>query len=150
MASRGVKPAPRGKPSGLPWHSIFTDVAYQAGLKEPIICCLPNRVDYILETIGAGVVFFDYDSDGWLDIFLLSGTRLGEAPEQATNRLFRNNRDGTFTDVTKQAKLQGPQRWGTGCTWIDYDRDGNLDLFVSNYLVFDTKSIFGSRKTRSG
>src|SRR5581483_7943893 len=53
-----------------------------------------------------------------------------------------NNGDGTFTDVTKPAGLiQAVDRWGTGCTWIDYDRDGKLDLFVSNYLVFDRAKI---------
>ena len=191
MASRGVKPAFRNKPSGLPWHSSFTDVAFQAGLREPIIYGRPDRVDYILETMGAGIAFIDYDNDGWLDIFLLSGTRFGEELSQSTNRLYRNNRngtftdvtesaglkrsgwafgvtvgdynndghddlfitywgrnalyrnngDGTFTDVTEPAGLLRTQRWGTGCTWIDSDRDGHLDLFISNYLVFDPKVV---------
>jgi hypothetical protein len=191
MASRGVKPAPRSKPSGRPWHAKFTDVAAQAGLRDPVIYGLPDRVDYIVETMGAGIAFFDYDNDGWLDILVLSGTRFDGAPPGATNRLYKNNRDGTFrditekagltrtgwafgvtigdynndghedifltywgqnvlyrnngdgtfTDVTKEAGLLRPARWGTGCTWVDYDRDGHLDLFVSNYLEFDPRQI---------
>jgi len=192
MATRGVKPQPRGKPSGLPYHAHFTDVAAQAGLHAPVIYGPPDRMDYILESMGCGVAFLDYDNDGWLDIFLLSGTRREGPVEGATNRLYKNNRDGTFTDVTAKAGLthQGwacgvtvgdynndgfddifitgwPQnilyrnngdgtftdvtekaglihsgnRWGTGCTWVDYDRDGRLDLFVSNYLVFDFEKI---------
>jgi len=191
MASRGVKPAPRSKPSGLPFHARFSDVAQQAGLRAPIIYGYPDRVDYILETMGAGIAFLDYDNDGWLDIFVLSGTHMDGNPLGATNRLYHNNRDGTFTDVTEKAGLartgwafgitvadynndgfedlfitywgqnvlyrnngngtftdvtktagliQAP-RWGSGCTWIDYDRDGNLDLFISNYLVFDPARI---------
>ncbi len=192
MASRGVKPQPRGKLSGLPFHAHFTDVAAHAGLRAPVIYGPPDRMDYILESMGCGVAFLDYDNDGWLDIFLLSGTRREGPVEGATNRLYKNNRDGTFTDVTEKAGLtrQGwacgvtigdynndgfddifisgwPQntlyrnngdgtftdvtekagllhagnRWGTGCTWVDYDRDGRLDLFVSNYLVFDFDKI---------
>jgi enediyne biosynthesis protein E4 len=192
MASRGVKPQPRGKPSGLPFHAHFTDVAAQAGLRSPVIYGPPDRMDYILESMGCGVAFLDYDNDGWLDIFLLSGTRREGPVEGASNRLYKNNRDGTFTDVTAKAGLtrQGwafgvtvgdynndgfddifisgwPQnilyrnngdgtftdvtekagllhpdkRWGTGCTWVDYDRDGRLDLFMSNYLVFDFDKI---------
>ncbi len=191
MASRGVKPTPRGKPSGIPWNSRFTDVAREAGLTAPVVYGSPDRVDYIIETMGAGIAFFDYDNDGWLDILVLSGTVMDKEPRGATNRLCRNNRDGTFTDVTAksglartgwaygvtigdynndgyedvfitywgrnvlyrnngdgtftdvtaEAGLAKPARWGSGCTWIDYDRDGNLDLFVSNYLDFDPKRV---------
>ena len=192
MASRGVKPSPRAKPSGLPFHARFTDVAQQAGLREPVIFGGVDTNAYIIEAMGACIAFFDYDNDGWLDALVLSGSRLEDAPPGTTNRLYRNNRDGTFTDVTvkaglvregwaygvttgdynndcfedvfitywgrnvlyrnngdgtftevtKEAGLLGPSdRWGTGCTWIDYDRDGRLDLFVSNYLVFDPKLI---------
>jgi hypothetical protein len=192
MASRGVKPTMRGKPSGVPFHARFTDVAAQAGLRTPLIYGWPDRTDYIVETMGAGVAFLDYDNDGWLDIFVLCGSRLDGAPPGATNRLYRNNRDGTFTDVTEKAGLvrsgfacgvtvadydndgfedifitywgdnvlyhnngdgtftdvtrqaglsQPRRRWGTGCTFLDYDRDGHLDLFVSNYLKFDTQTV---------
>src|ERR1043166_6269388 len=137
VASRNVAPTPRGKPSGLPFHAHFTDIADAAGLRSPVICGNPDRKSYILETVGCGAAFLDYDNDGWLDIFLLSGTRLGGSPE-ATNRLYHNNRDGNVTDVSKDAGLvQAGTRWGSGCPFIDYDRDGHLDLFVANYLQFD-------------
>lgn len=188
-ASRQVKALPRGKPSGIPFHAWFTDVALQAGLTQPIIYGEPDRKSVILETVGCGAAFLDYDNDGWLDIFLLSGTRLDGSVPNATNRLYKNNRDGTFQDVTVQAGLvrtgwassvtvgdynndgyedifityfgqnvlyrnngdgtfsdvtlaaglvhQGRSWWGAGCTFLDYDRDGRLDLFVSNYVDLD-------------
>jgi len=188
VASRGVQPTPRGKPSGLPFHARFTDVAKAAGLTAPVIYGGVDRKTYILEAIGCGVAFYDYDHDGWLDILILSGTRLEGDPPEATNRLYKNNRDGTFTDVTEKAGLvrrgwasaccigdfdndgfddlfitywgqnvlyrnngdgtftdvtktaglleTGPRRWGAGCTFLDYNRDGYLDLFVSNYIDF--------------
>ncbi|GAC1664365.1 MAG: CRTAC1 family protein [Candidatus Acidiferrum sp.] len=181
---------PRGKPSGLPFDARFTDVAAQAGLTGVSVYGGVDRKDYIIEVTGCGCAFVDYDNDGWMDIFVLSGTRLANAPEGASNRLYKNNRNGTFTDVTKQAGLTrygwacgvcvgdynndgfedlfvtywgqnvlyrnngngtftdvtqqaglagSGNRWGSGCTFVDYDRDGNLDLFVSNYLVFDVE-----------
>jgi enediyne biosynthesis protein E4 len=192
IATRNVHPTPRGKPSGLPFHAKFTDVAEEAGLRAPVIYGGLTRKEYILETVGCGVAFLDYDNDGWLDIFLLSGSRLEEVPEGAYNRLYKNNRDGTFTDVTEKSGLKRTgwasgvcvgdynndgfddlfvtywgqnvlyhnngdgtftdvtekaglihpgTRWGAGCTFVDYDRDGKLDLFVSHYLEFDFKSI---------
>jgi enediyne biosynthesis protein E4 len=193
MASRNVTPAPRGKPSGLPFDAKFVNVAAQAGLLEPIIFGDEGRADYILESIGCGVAFLDYDNDGWLDILMLTGRRrTGPTPSSATIRLYKNKRDGTFTDVTEHSGL-GRSVWafgvtvgdydndgfddlfitcwgqnilfhnngdgtfsdvtakagllrpgvhfGTGCTWIDYDRDGKLDLFVGHYVVFDTEKI---------
>jgi hypothetical protein len=192
MASRGVKPAARPKPSGQPWNARFTDVAAQAGLREPVIFGGVESNLYIIEPMGSGLAFFDYDNDGWIDVFLLAGSRWQRPEEGSPNRLYRNNRDGTFTEVTEKAGLarrgwgygvtagdynndghedifitywgqnalyrnngdgtftdatkqagllQPSDRWGTGCTWIDYDRDGRLDLFVSNYLIFDPKLI---------
>ena len=192
MASRGVAPTPRGKPSGLPWHSRLTDVAREAGLRAPVIYGGVETNAYIIEAMGCGIAFLDYDNDGWLDIFVPSGTRLEGAPPGTTNRLYRNNRDGTFTDVTEKAGLtrngwaygvtvgdynndgfedifvtywgqnvlyrnngdgtftdvtkeagllQPKPRWGAGCSFVDYDRDGNLDLFISNYLIFDFKTV---------
>ena len=80
VASRGVKPTPRSKQSGLPFDAKFTDVASTAGLHEPVIYGATDRKTYILETMGCGAVFFDYDNDGWIDILLLCGTRLQDAP----------------------------------------------------------------------
>ncbi len=83
--------------------------------------------------MGCGAAFLDYDNNGWLDIVLLTGRRFHSTPDGAVIRLYRNNRDGTFTDVTRAAGLLHPgTRYGTGCTWIDYDRDGKLDLFVTH------------------
>src|SRR5450759_3749491 len=142
MASRGVTAKARGKASGLPFHASLSDAAAAAGLTAPVIYGGVDRNAYIVEAIGCGVAFLDYDNDGWLDILVLTGTRWEGAPAGTNNRLYKNNRNGTFTDVTKQAGLlHEGNRWGTGCTFVDFDRDGNLDLFVSNYLKFDPKII---------
>src|SRR4051812_22839288 len=132
MASRGVKPAPRGKPSTLPFHARFTDVAKQAGLNEIVVCGHPDRCDYIIETMSCGAAFLDYDNDGWLDIFVLTGSRFGDPPDSASNRLYKNNRDGTFRDVTKEAGLL---RTGYmyGVTVGDYNNDGFEDLFITGW-----------------
>jgi hypothetical protein len=130
MASRGVKPAPRGKQSGLPFRARFTDVARQAGLKEIVVAGHADRCDYITETMSCGAAFFDYDNDGWIDILVLSGSRFGDPPPGASNRLYKNNRDGTFTDVTKQAGLFRTG-YAYGVTVGDYNNDGFEDLFIT-------------------
>src|ERR1041384_4397192 len=81
----------------------FVDVARDAGLVHPVIYGGVETKKYILETNGCGIAFFDYDGDGWLDIFVPGGSRSGGAPPGTTNRLYHNNRDGTFTDITKKA-----------------------------------------------
>jgi enediyne biosynthesis protein E4 len=171
----------------------FTDIAAQAGLIYPSVYGGIETKKYIIETNGCGVAFYDYDNDGWMDLLVLSGTRLNEAAgkDAPTNRLYRNNRNGSFTDVTSKAGLtrtgwvaglsigdydndgyddlfitywganvlyrnngngtfsdltKGAKldfagvRWGSGSTFLDYDRDGDLDLFVANYLSFDLQS----------
>jgi hypothetical protein len=105
MVSRGVKATPRGKFSGLPFHSRFADIAPQAGLKHPVVSGHSRRADYVIEAMSCGAAFFDYDNDGWLDILILTGSRFGDPPRDASNRLYKNNRDGTFTDVTQSAGL---------------------------------------------
>ena len=100
----------------------------------------PNK--YLIETMGGGVAIFDYDNDGWPDIFFVNGARLNNpqsdsepldksAPEY-WNRLFRNNHDGTFQDVTEKAGVQG-RGYGMGVAVGDYDNDGFPDLIVTNY-----------------
>src|SRR2546422_52633 len=105
VSSRGVKPLPRGKPSGRPFLARFTDIAHQAGLGDAVVYGGIEKKTYIVEVVGCGVAFLDYDNDGWLDLLVLSGTRLDGAPSGTTNRLYKNNRNGTFTDVTERAGL---------------------------------------------
>ncbi len=191
--SQSANPATAQKTSPLPSNGLdvkFVNVARDSGLNVKTLFGGEHKNKYLLETTGCGVAFYDYDNDGWLDIFLVSGSRLegfpaGQAP---TSHLFKNNRDGTFTDVTAQAGLlhsgwgQGVcvgdydndgyedlfvtyfgknvlyhnngngtftdvtekagvggngKRWNTGCAFLDYDRDGHLDLFVANYIDLD-------------
>jgi enediyne biosynthesis protein E4 len=179
----------------------FIDVAEKSGLTMQEIFGGIETKKYIIETTGTGVAIFDYDNDGWPDIFIVNGTRLegfpsGHAPG---NHLYRNNHDGTFTDVTVKAGLtatgwgqgvcvgdydndgwedlyityygknllyhnQGGvftevaqkagvagsgKAWGSGCAFVDYDRDGKLDLVVANYVDFDlsTAPAPGQRAT---
>jgi hypothetical protein len=132
MASRGVASQPRGKASGLPFHARFTDIALQAGLREPVVFGPDGRTDYILESMGCGVAFLDYDNDGWLDVLVLSGTRREGPVAGATNRLYKNNRNGTFTDVTREAGLTR-QDWAFGVTIGDYNNDGFDDIFITQW-----------------
>src|SRR5438309_848097 len=187
IATREVKAQPKPVPSGRPFYAHFIDVAKEAGLHAPVIYGGVESKKYIMEANGCGCAFIDYDNDGWIDIFLLSGTRLEGEPPEATNRLYKNNRDGTCTDVTEKAGLKSAgwangvciadynndgfedifctyfgqnrlyrnngdgtfadvtksaglwneqPRWGAGCSFLDYNRDGHLDLFVSNYVRF--------------
>jgi hypothetical protein len=134
MASRGVKPAPRPKFSGRPWPVTFTDVASRAGLTSPTVYGEEYIKRYIVEANGPGIAFYDYDHDGWLDVFVPSGTRLEGFPpgHEPTNRLYHNNRDGTFTDVTQKAGLTRTG-WCYGVCVGDYDNDGHDDLFLTYY-----------------
>jgi hypothetical protein len=92
----------------------------------------PGDKQFLLEEMGGGAAFFDYDNDGWLDIFLVNGTGLdaGTRESKPTSYLFHNNRDGTFTDVTRKAGLNH-SGWGQACCVGDYDNDGFDDLFVT-------------------
>jgi enediyne biosynthesis protein E4 len=187
-------PSTRDEPTTLAQSDdlgvTFVNIARESGLNAKTIFGGEHKNKYLLETTGCGVAFYDYDNDGWLDIFLVNGTRLESFPagSEPTSHLFRNNRDGTFTDVTAKAGVahsgwgQGvcvgdydndgwddlfvsyfgknvlyhnngdgtftdvsqkagvsgkAPRWNTGCAFVDYDRDGRLDLFVANYIDLD-------------
>ena len=119
----------------------LVDVADRAGLREPSVYGGVDRKRFIIETNGAGVALLDYDNDGWPDALVLSGTRLQEGaradqtfpPGKAPmSRLYRNNHDGTFSDVTARAGLNATG-WASGVCAGDYDNDGWLDLFVTYY-----------------
>ncbi len=171
----------------------FVDTAAQSGLTDVFHCGSDEMKKYILETLGGGVALLDYDNDGDLDAFFVSGSRLEGFPpgREPTNQLYRNNGkgsfervtkeaglgqagwgqgvcagdydnngfddlfvtyygqnhlyrntgEGAFRDVTESAGLRQETRWSTGCSFLDYDRDGKLDLFVANYIVFDREKI---------
>jgi hypothetical protein len=127
----GNSSAPKDSP---PLGVSFVDVAGQAGLNAKTIFGGLKKNKYLLETTGCGVAFYDYDNDGWLDIFLVNGWRLEGFPkgEEPVCHLFKNNRDGTFTDVTAKAGL-ARSGWGQGVCIGDYDNDGYEDLFISYY-----------------
>jgi hypothetical protein len=108
-------------------------VAQAAGLNVPNVWGGVDHKRVIIETKGSGIAFFDYDNDGWLDIYLTNGSRLDAhwAPgKEPTTHLFKNNRDGTFTDVTEKSGL-GRSGWQTGVCVGDYDNDGWDDLFCT-------------------
>jgi hypothetical protein len=185
-----------------PLNPQFVNVARSAGLNSKTIFGSENTNRFLLETTGCGVAFYDYDHDGWLDIFLVNGTRFEAKWSKAdapVSRLYKNNRDGTFTDVTLKAGVgrtgwgqgccvgdynndglddllvtywgdcvlyrnngdgtftdvsdktglskttrltaAGLNRWNTGCAFLDYDKDGWLDIFIGNYIDFDPKTV---------
>lgn len=171
----------------------FVDRAEKAGLKDILWCGDSQAKKYIIETLGTGLALIDYDADSYPDVFAVTASKVEGFPagQEPTNRLYRNNRDGSFTDVTRQAGLvrsgwgqgvcagdfdndgfddlyvtywghdvlyhnngkgkfedvtesaglgRGDVRWGTGCSFVDYNVDGKLDLFVANYVQFDQKN----------
>jgi enediyne biosynthesis protein E4 len=117
--------------SGLSLDLSFVNIARQSGLRAKTIYGGERTQKYLIETTGCGAAFFDYDHDGWLDIFLVNGSRFESLPGPAPiSRLYRNNRDGTFTDVTIASGL-ARSGWGAGCCVGDFDNDGFDDLFVT-------------------
>ncbi len=132
VSTRNVKPQPRGKPSGLPFNARFTDIAREAGLTQPVIYGGVESKKHIIETTGCGCAFVDYDNDGWVDIFVLNGMRLDGKVENATNRLYKNNRNGTFTDVTEKSGL-ARAGWASAVCIGDYNNDGYDDLFITYF-----------------
>ncbi len=112
----------------------FVDVAEKAGITVRNVNGSVEAKRYIIEATGSGVAILDYDRDGWPDIFLVNGSTIQGAgeKEKPTSHLFRNNHDGTFTDVTVKAGLVSTG-WGQGACVGDYDNDGNEDIFVTGY-----------------
>jgi hypothetical protein len=131
MVGHGAAAMPRPKGSGRTFPVSFTDVAAAAGLTAPIVSGGESK-QYILESMGTGVAFLDYDNDGWIDIFIVNGSRFQPAPtgQAPTCHLYRNNRDGTFTDVSIKAGV-ARAGWGQSVAVGDYDNDGFDDLFVT-------------------
>jgi hypothetical protein len=178
----------------------FVEVTAQAGIRFKHDNAA-SAEKYLVETIGSGCAFLDYDQDGYLDIFFVNGGQtpayepaippynalyrsqgdgkfievtqkaglgknrkfgMGTAVGDFNNdgfpdiyitgfqasSLFRNNRDGTFSDVTEQAGVESKARWGTSAAWFDFDNDGHLDLIVANYLDYDyaRNAYCGERK----
>jgi hypothetical protein len=119
---------------GTPLGFKFLDVAKSSGLNAKTIFGGEHKNRFLLETTGCGVAFYDFDHDDWIDLFLVNGTRLEGFPkgEEPISRLFKNNRDGTFTDITLRSGMTR-SGWGQGCCVGDYDNDGYDDLFVSYY-----------------
>ena len=120
--------------SGTPLGFSFINVATASGLNARTIYGGEHKNRFLLETTGCGVAFYDFDHDDWIDIFLVNGTRLEDFPkgQEPISRLFKNNRDGTFTDITAGSGIKR-SGWGQGCCVGDYDNDGLDDLFVSYY-----------------
>jgi len=176
----------------------FTDVTDQAGIKFKHVSTPEKK--YIVESMSGGVALFDYDNDGYLDIYLVNSLTVDmvKSKEKTRSALYHNNGDGTFTDVTDKAGVGdigwgmgvaigdynndgwddiyvtclgpnhllrnngngtftdvtpkagvGDSRWSTGAAFVDYDNDGKLDLFVSNYVDFDVNNLpeFGKGRT---
>jgi len=115
--------------------AYFVDEAQKRGLAMQNVFGGVDTKKYIIETTGTGVAIFDYDNDGWPDIFVVNGTTLDPLAgrKAPTNHLYRNNHDGTFTDVTEKAGLGKISGWGQGVCVGDYDNDGNEDIFVTYY-----------------
>jgi len=115
-----------------PGEVHFEDIASQAGLSALNVYGGDTHKEFIIETTGNGAVVFDYDNDGWPDIFLPNGSTVEGFPKDKapTGHLYHNNHDGTFTDVTSRAGLAAPG-WAQGGCVGDYDNDGYLDLLVT-------------------
>jgi enediyne biosynthesis protein E4 len=194
LAAQTAQPTKTATPRAKPGEVHFEDIASQAGLSALNVYGGEAHKEFIIETTGNGAIIFDYDNDGWPDIFLPNGSTVeGFAKDKAPighlyhnnhdgtftdvtsraglarpgwgqggcvgdydndgyldllvtywgqNVLYRNNGDGTFTDVTAKAGLKTSQdQWSTGCSFVDYDRDGKADIFVARYVDFSYDSV---------
>jgi enediyne biosynthesis protein E4 len=121
-------------PAGVAQTPVrFTDVTRESGVSfRHVNGASPDK--HLVETMGSGGLFFDYDNDGWIDLFLVDGGSLADArvASQAKHRLYRNRRNGTFEDVTPRSGIQH-REYGMGACAGDYDNDGWIDLYVTNF-----------------
>ena len=176
-------------PDGLvPPRADFVDIAGEAGLSLRRAPAVPGAMTYLTETTGGGVALIDYDNDGLLDIFLVGAVNSTSSVMSTPHRLYRNDGELRFKDVSSETGLQSkgwgqgvcagdfdqdgfvdlfvthwgadsllrnlggtrfseeaeqrgvagrPDRWSTGCSFLDFDNDGDLDLFVAHYVAFD-------------
>jgi hypothetical protein len=118
-----------------PKPATFRDVSAKAGVTAANVSGSREK-NYVLEVNGGGACWLDYDNDGFVDLYLVNGSTLealqGKKPRPVSNHLYRNNGNGTFTDVTARARVSG-SGWGFGCVAADYDNDGRTDLLVTNF-----------------
>ena len=193
IAAAAAAAAPAAPQTAPPLNFSFTEIAARAGITVPTTYGGRSTNRYLLETTGTGAAAFDYDGDGWLDLFVVNGSTLEGFPrgKEPASHLYRNRRDGTFEDVTAKAGVGvsgwgqaacagdydndgdedlfvtywGPnrlfrnrgdgtfeedakragvesarRRWSAGCAFLDYDRDGRLDLFAANYIDLDLET----------
>jgi len=128
-------PGPKSPIEGTPLGVSFVEALPGSGIGYKNIYGGEFKNKYLLETTGCGLAFYDYDDDGWVDLFFVNGWRLeGFAKGQEPYcHLFKNNRDGTFTDVTIGSGLEHRTGWGQACCVGDYNNDGRDDLFITYY-----------------
>jgi hypothetical protein len=136
LLAQKVPPTVTAPPSASAARGVaFTDATAASGLDRFRHVSGGAAKDYIIEATGSGVALVDYDDDGWLDVYLVNGSTFPALRAAATApaaALFRNNRDGTFTEVTSAAGVENG-RWGQGVCAGDFDDDGRPDLFVTNF-----------------
>jgi hypothetical protein len=187
-----VVQTPASLEQSAPAGFSLTNIASSAGLNAMTVYGGEKQNRYLLETTGCGVALLDFDGDGWLDIYQVNGSRFESLPApKPQSHLYRNNKNGTFTDVTARAGVgksdwgqavcagdydndgfpdlfvtywgnnvlyrnlgdgtfadvtrkaglvQASRRWNSGCAFLDFDRDGDLDLFVANYIDFEPET----------
>ncbi len=152
-AVQEAKPVPSSGGDSSPGTegARFEDATAAAGLRFRHVNGATGQ-KFILETLGSGVCVFDYDGDGLQDIYFVQSGRLpGFTPEgPLRSALYRNLGHGRFEDVTEKAGVGGPDRYGFGCVAGDVDGDGDLDLYVANYVAFDEANNLYCGENRPG